>query len=247
MRIFIIVQARMGSTRLPGKIFKEVEGKSLLSYQIERLKRVHHISGIIIATTENPQDDLIVKFCKEAGVLFFRGNEEDVLDRYYRAAKAFSADVIIRITSDCPLIDPEIIDAILNFYIENYPSYDYVSNAIERTFPRGLDVEVFSFACLKKAACEAKLLYEREHVTPYFRFNPDFFRLGNFTQQPNESHHRWTLDTVEDFNLIAKIIQALYPANPYFNQHDILNLIAKNPEWLKINAHVEQKPEFGDK
>lgn len=242
LRTILIVQARMGSTRLPGKILKEILEKPLLSYQLERLRKVKKADVVVIATTTNPSDHAVVDFCHLEQIPLFRGSEDDVLDRYFQAAKSFGADVVVRVTGDCPLIDPKVIDQVIDFYIKNYPNYQYVTNTLERTFPRGLDVEVISFEALEKAAKEANLPREREHVTPYIYSHPDLFSLGSVTHISNESNHRWTVDTEEDFQLITKILTALYPTKPDFTMDDVLDLLKHHPEWSKINAHIEQKP-----
>lgn len=240
--IVIILQARMGASRLPGKPLKKVLNKTLLSYQLERLGRVHFADKIVVATTINPQDNEIAALCEKEKISCYRGNEQDVLDRFYQAATLYKADIIVRVTGDCPLIDPEIVDQVIHYYTDARPKYDYVSNSLERTYPRGLDVEVFSFDLLKKAAKEATLEEEHEHVTPYFYTHPHLFSLGSVKQVENQSHHRWTVDTVEDLELIKKILTTLYPQNPLFNQEDVLRVLEKQPEWVKINAHIQQKP-----
>lgn len=241
LRTIVILQARMGSTRLPEKIFKDVLEKPLLAYELERLRRVKNADAVVIATTTNPIDQPIVDFCRLEQVPLFRGSEENVLDRYYQAAKFFSADVIVRICGDCPLIDPQVVEDVISFYKRNYPKFQYVSNTLERTFPRGMDVEVFSFEALENAANLAERAEEREHVTPYIYRHPELFSLGNFAHLANESHHRWTVDTDEDFQLISKIITALYPQKTDFTLNDILDLFKIHPDWLAINAHIQQK------
>lgn len=241
MKVVIIIQARMTSSRLPGKILKKVLGKSLLEYQIERLRRVKLADEAVIATTINKTDELIVQLCNSLSVLYFRGSEEDVLSRYYEAAKVHQADVIVRVTSDCPLIDPEVIDQVIKFYIDHQTEYDYVSNSLEKTYPRGMDTEVFSFKTLQEAFLEATALPDREHVTPFIYRQPDRYSLANVNYSENQSHHRWTVDTPEDFELIKKIIEAIYPKMPNFTLRDCLNLLHKNPEWSTINAHIQQK------
>lgn len=240
-RVVIILQARMGATRLPGKPLKNVLGRPLLSYQIERLRRVQLADEIIIATTTEPQDDQIVQFCKDENVAYFRGSPLDVLDRYYQAAKFAKADVIVRVTGDCPLIDPEVTDKVIRFYIDHQPQYDYVSNSLERTYPRGLDTEIFSMALLEQAASKAKLPSEREHVTVYFYTHPERFSLKNVGNAVDLSKYRWTVDTSEDFELVEKILGDLHPKNPDFRMHDILDLLDLHPEWNLINAHIQQK------
>ena len=241
MRTVIIDQARMTSTRLPGKVMKEVLGKPLLEYQIERLRQVRQADELVIATTTNNSDQPIIELCERLGVEYFRGSEEDVLSRYYEAATEFEADVIIRVTSDCPLIDPGVMDEVIGLYINNRAKYDYVSNTLERTYPRGLDTEVFSMTALKKAFREAREQPEREHVTLFMYRRPEEFLLANSSSAIDYSKHRWTVDTSEDFELIKLILQELYPVNNRFTWLDVLDRLSKYPEWLKINATVKQK------
>lgn len=241
MKIIIISQARMTSTRLPGKVLKEVLGKSLLEYHIERLLQVELADKLVIATTTNDTDQPIVELCEKLGVAYYRGSEEDVLSRYYEAAAQFGADVVIRVTSDCPLIDPGVVDKVIGMYIDNRDTYDYVSNALKRTYPRGLDTEVFSMATLEKAYKEAREQPEREHVTPYVYRHPELFRLANCGGSADYSQHRWTVDTPEDFELIRLILEELYPVNERFTWLDVLELLSKHSEWVEINAGVEQK------
>ena len=240
MKTVIISQARMTSKRLPGKVLKMVAGKSLLEYQIERLKKSIQSDEIVIATTKNETDLPIVELCEQMKVSFFRGSEDDVLSRYYEAAKEFEADLVVRVTSDCPLIDPMVIDSVINFFLGEYPVYDYVSNTKKRTFPRGMDTEVISFQTLRETFNEATAESDREHVTPYIKRHSDRYNLGDLSYHENQSSHRWTVDTEEDFELVSKIINALYPVKVDFTLKEILDLIEKNPEWSKINAHIEQ-------
>jgi spore coat polysaccharide biosynthesis protein SpsF len=244
VKVAAIIQARMGSTRLPGKVLKKVLGKTLLDYQIERVKRAKTIDEIIIATTTKESDDPIAQICQKLSIPYYRGSEEDVLSRYYEAATKFNVDVVVRLTSDCPIIDPNIIDNVVEHYLENKDRYDYVSNTLTRTYPRGLDTEVMSYEVLKRVHEEAKELVYREHVTAYIYHHPDQFRLCNVSNEKNESKHRWTVDTEEDFELIEKIISKLYPENTYFNMDDVLKLIDENPTWIDINSHIEQKKLF---
>jgi len=239
--VVIILQARMGASRLPGKPLSQVLDRPLLSYQLERLRRVQHADQIVVATTTNPEDDQIEQLCEQEKIPCFRGSSLDVLDRYYQAAKKYHATHIVRITGDCPLIDPKLVDEVISFYLNALPSYDYVSNSLERTYPRGLDAEIFSFDLLKKAAVEAKLPEEREHVTLFFYTHPALFSIGSVKQDIDHSHHRWTVDTKEDFELVEKIISTLYPKNHDFDTNDILKLLKENPDWVAINAHIQQK------
>jgi spore coat polysaccharide biosynthesis protein SpsF len=231
----------MTSTRLPGKVLKAVLGKSLLEYQIERLRRVKLADAVVIATTTNDTDQPIVDLCNQLTVSYYRGSEFDVLERYYQAALRYSIDVIVRVTSDCPLIDPKVINQVIQFYLENLDRYDYVSNTLSRTYPRGMDTEVFSFQSLQEAFQQATTSPEREHVTPFIYCHPQRYRLGEVSYPSNQSAHRWTVDTPEDFQLIRKILEALYPNQPDFTLEDILRLLAKHPDWTLINSHIEQK------
>jgi spore coat polysaccharide biosynthesis protein SpsF len=241
MKTIIIDQARMTSTRLPGKVMKKVLGKPLLEYQIERLRQVRLADELVIATTTNDTDQPIVELCEHLGVAYYRGSEEDVLSRYYEAATQFGADAVVRVTSDCPLIDPGVMDEVIGLYINNRDNYDYVSNTLERTYPRGLDTEVFSMAVLEKAYKEAGEQPDREHVTLFMYRRPEQFRLANSSGAVDYSHHRWTVDTPEDFRLIQLILQELYPVNNRFTWLDVLNLLNEHPEWVEINAMVKQK------
>ncbi|EON70439.1 cytidylyltransferase domain-containing protein [Lysinibacillus sphaericus] len=240
MRVVAIIQARMGSMRLPGKILKEVNGRSLLSYQLERLKGSRFIDEIVIATTTEDQDDKIVTFCEQQDVSYHRGSETDVLARYYEAALKYNADAIVRITSDCPIIDVQVVDKTIQYFLKS-GHCDYVSNTVERTYPRGLDTEIFTFAALEKAHKEASLEWEREHVTAYFYTNQDVFKVGQAKNDTDYSKYRWTVDTEEDFELIKNIIEALYAENPQFTLHDTVIVMEENLEWFNINAHIEQK------
>jgi spore coat polysaccharide biosynthesis protein SpsF len=241
-RIVIILQVRMGATRLPGKLLKKVLGRPLLSYQLERLRRVQLADDIVIATTTEQQDDQIEAFCMENHVSCFRGSELDVLDRYYQAAKLYHADEVVRVTGDCPLIDPEIVDEVIRKHLDHVPPRDYTSNSFDiRTYPRGLDTEICSFAALEKAVQGAKLPAEREHVTLYFYTHPELFSLGSVKQAVDQSYHRWTVDTAEDLELVTKILTELYPENPHFKTKDILKVFEKHPDWVNINAHIKQK------
>lgn len=239
MKIVAIIQARMGSTRLPGKILKEVNGRPLLSYQLERLSLSKYINQIVIATTIKEQDDIIEEFCINQTVPVYRGPESDVLARYYEAALKFKPEIIVRITSDCPIIDSQVVDRTIQHFIEH--DFDYVSNTVERTYPRGMDTEVFSFEALQKAYQESFLNRDREHVTAYFYSNPEKFNIGSVRNETDYSKYRWTVDTVEDFELIRLIIEKLYNENPYFSMNEVINLMEQNPNWYKMNAHIEQK------
>jgi spore coat polysaccharide biosynthesis protein SpsF len=240
-KVVLIMQARMGSERLPGKVLKPVAGKPLLQYELTRLSRCQFVGETVVATTTNPADDAIVEFCRQHGVLWFRGSEEDVLSRYYEAAVWRSADVVVRVTADCPLIDPALVDDTVKFYLTHRTEYDYVSNVLKRTYPRGMDCEVFSFSALKQAFDEAKDRKEREHVTPFIYGRPERFKLGGVAGAEDQSCLRLTVDTSEDFDLIEKVITALYPAKHDFSLADIVSLLKQRPEWASINQNIKQK------
>ncbi len=241
MQINVFVQARMGSTRLPGKVLKPVLDRPLLDYLVERLCQAREIDKIVILTTTQRADDVIARYCQKKSVPCFRGAEDDVLDRYYQAALHYHSDGIVRITADCPLIDPDILDQVVKVFKENLPKIDYVSNSLERTFPRGLDVEVFSFSALEQAFLHAKRPEEREHVTLYLYRHPTLFYLKNVAHHPSLAHCRWTVDTPEDFALVRLILEHLYPKHPHFKLKDILKLLNEHPDWYQLNAHIEQK------
>lgn len=241
MKIVIINQARMTSTRLPGKVLKQVLGKSLLEYQIERLQRVKLADEIVIATTTNDTDQAIIDLCDCLSIPYYRGSEDDVLARYHGAAISYQADVVVRVTSDCPVIDPQVIDQVIQFYVDAYPKYDYVSNCLERTYPRGMDTEVFAFKSLDQAFQQAIDQLDREHVTPFIHRNPDRYQLGKVTNSKKLNNHRWTVDMPEDFELIKKIIESLYPINLNFSLEDCLELLSQHPEWSMINKNINQK------
>jgi spore coat polysaccharide biosynthesis protein SpsF len=239
-----IVQARMGSTRFPGKIMKKIEGKPVLWHVYDRLRHSKKLDSIIIATTILKEDDSVEDFCKENNILFSRGSVEDVLSRYFFTAQKFSCENIVRITSDCPVIDPEIIDSMIEqFFAENKEkiNIDYLSNSLERTFPRGLEAEIFPFKTLEKTFNEATESYEKEHVTPYIYQHPELFKLKNYSSSKNYSNLRWTLDTNEDFQLMKEIYAILYDGDKIFLFNDILALMEKKPGLRNINNNIKQK------
>ena len=232
--VLAIIQARYNSIRFPGKVLKKINNKTILEILIRRLSRSKHISKIIVACSKNNDDKKIVNICDKLGVDHFLGSEKDVLDRFYNAAKKYKASNIVRITADCPFIDPEIVDEVINnFFIKKV---DYASNINPSTFPDGLDVEVFKFSALKEAFKKSKKLLEREHVTPFIRINSKFkkFNLVNFTDY---SSIRLTLDEKEDFIVIEKIIKN-FNKNLYFNLSDILALYNKNNKIFLANSHI---------
>jgi spore coat polysaccharide biosynthesis protein SpsF len=241
IRTIIIVQARMGSKRLPGKILKKVMGRSLLEYQIERLKKVKNANDVVIATTINENDLLIVDLCKELGFNFIRGPEDDVLSRYMEAAIEFDAKFIVRINADCPLIDPNVVEKVIDYYHSNILRYDYVSNILKPSYPIGLHTEMFSLNTLKQAHKNAVEPVEREHVTPYIYRNPEMFKIGSLELNKDLSHHRWTVDYSEDFDLVKKIIEGIYPLKADFDMFDILDFLRSHPELNNINSGITKE------
>lgn len=227
-----IVQARMTSTRLPGKVLMEICSKPILALLVERLKSCKRIDRIVIATSVDATDDVIANWCKENSVDLFRGSLDDVLDRYYNAAITFGADTIVRITGDCPLIDPGVVDEVIGRFLRG--GYDRVSSG--EGYPDGLDTEVFSFEALRRAHAEAALWSEREHVTPYIWKHPEKFRLSSIGCEEDLSAMRWTVDDPADFLFVTKIFEALYTDKKIFYMDEILEFLKKNPELLKINA-----------
>ncbi|MFZ5632098.1 MAG: cytidylyltransferase domain-containing protein [Bacillota bacterium] len=233
-----ILQARVSSTRLPGKVLKHIMGVPMIIRQVERVLRAKKIDRLLVATSVDESDDPVEQLCREHGVQCFRGSLDDVLDRFYQAARPLGPDHIVRLTGDCPLIDPHLIDRVIAFHLQG--GFDYTSNTVEPTFPDGLDVEVFRFSCLERAWEEAKLSSQREHVTLFIYSHPELFRIGSFKNGADLSSLRWTVDEPVDFELVTRIYEELYPANPEFTTGDVLALLEKN-RWLKdINAGIQR-------
>ena len=238
MKITTIIQARMGSTRLPGKVMKDLGGETVLARVVHRVRRAKLSGEVIVATTSKSTDDLIVKECQRLSVSCFRGEETDVLDRYYHAAEAAGAEAIVRITSDCPLIEPEITDNIIRAFLEEQP--DYASNALQRTYPRGLDTEIMKFETLARAWREARRPYQRIHVTPYIYENPDQFTILSKIGDIDYSGHRWTL-TPEDLDFIRAVYERMGNDDRFY-WRDALSLLEKEPALVELNRHVSMKP-----
>lgn len=243
MKVVCLVQARVGSTRLPSKVLKEICGKTILHHEIDRLKKCKEIDEIVIATTDKEDDDKIVNEAKKLSVKYFRGSENDVLSRFYYAAKENNADIVVRVTSDCPCIDFEILDKMLIYFKEKYKEkqVDYLSNTIKRTYPRGYDIEIFTFSALEKSYINAEKEYEREHVTPYIYDKTNNFLKLSFENKEDYSKYRVTLDTIEDFIVIKNIFENLYYKNPYFKLNDVVQYLNNNLHIVDINKHIEQK------
>ncbi|WP_406945518.1 cytidylyltransferase domain-containing protein [Halobacillus sp. SY10] len=243
MKVIAIVQARMGSTRLPGKVLKKVNGKSLLEYQVERMKRSKKIDHLVISTTKKALDEPIIDLCKYLNVDTFRGSEKDVLGRFYGTCEHYKADAVVRLTADCPFIDPGVIDKVITYFQDHYPNYLYVSNTKTRSYPRGLDTEVFTYEVLKDAYMNANSPHDLEHVTPFIVKRVGDQGIAQVTHDTDESHHRWTVDTLEDFQFVSTVLEHLYPTNPAFTFQDLLDVLRKNPQWTEINRQVKQKGE----
>ncbi|WP_353047476.1 glycosyltransferase family protein [Exiguobacterium sp. s131] len=241
MKTVAIIQARMGSTRLPGKVLMKLQGRTVLDHVITRVKQAKLIDEIIVATTTLSEDDVLSEEAKRYGVRVYRGSSDNVLSRYYEAAMEAEADVVIRITSDCPLIDPFVIDQMIETYHNN--RYDIVTNAgqdlSKRTFPRGLDIEIFSSELLSDAFNNHSEDYHIEHVTPYMYEKSQ--NVYHHINPINASNYRLTLDTEEDLELITRIYKKLYTGTHSFYLSEILNLLENNPDLSIINSHIEQK------
>ncbi|GLX77632.1 spore coat protein [Thalassotalea insulae] len=238
MSINIILQARMSSTRLPGKVLKPILGVPMLAHQLARLKQLKTINDIIVATSIEPDDDAIEQLCLDLKINCFRGSLSNVLERYYQAHLQFPSEHVIRITGDCPVIDVNIINKVINLHMSTHA--DYTSNCIPATLPDGLDVEIFTAKALKVARNNAISPIEFEHVTTYFRNHAEQFNYQNYTHPTDYSHLRWTVDEPEDFELIQQFFQYLSPKKPYFDLNDILALLTEHPELNQINSKFKR-------
>jgi len=233
--IIAIIQARVGSTRLPNKVMKYLEDKTVIEHVISRVSKSRHIDEVFVATTIDENNLPLVQLCSSQNVRIFCGSEEDVLDRFYQLAKLIRPNHIVRVTADCPVIDPEIIDLI----IENHLGLnsDYTSNTIVDSYPDGLDTEIFSFSSLERSWKEANLLSEREHVTPYIKKHPEIFSLNSIVSGINYADKRWTLDTESDYEFLKSIFKILFEKNQFFGMNEILQLLETQPSLEKINSN----------
>lgn len=242
----IIAQARMGSSRLPGKVLMNLSGKPMLVHIIKRLKHCRNVDMIVIATSRLEQDMIVAETAQKHGVLGFIGkcDENDVLERYLQAAKEHAIDIIVRVTADCPIIDPHLIDELIDNFFKL--DVDYVANCIQRTYPSGVDAEVFKTKALIKSSKLSYKIEEREHVVVPMRFNPDKFSIVNIAAEGKLKRPdlRLTVDTKEDFELIANIYEKLYKDNHVFLTEEIIDLMDANPELKKINAQIKQKTDL---
>jgi spore coat polysaccharide biosynthesis protein SpsF len=234
-RTVAIIQARMSSSRLPGKVMATIADRPMLAHVVSRAFKAN-LDQVVVATSENVANKAIIDFCRQTGVAFFEGDEDDVLDRFYGAARQFSADVIVRLTADCPLLDPDVINEVVGTF--HAGSYDYVSNTLKPTFPDGLDTEVFSFAVLEQAWHEAKLKSEREHVTPFLYKHPERFRVLNVENGEDLSTQRWTVDEPADLELMRAIYGCF--KTPDFRMVDVVALLRQYPTLQAMNMGIER-------
>ncbi|MEP7242284.1 MAG: aminotransferase class III-fold pyridoxal phosphate-dependent enzyme [Gammaproteobacteria bacterium] len=240
MKTVAIVQARMGSTRFPDKVMRPIRGAPMIELLLARLSKAKTVDQIVLATSSDPRNDRLADYVRELGFAVYRGSEQDVLDRYYNAAKESSADVVVRITGDCPLVDPAVVDSVVGRW--NDARTDYASNCAPASFPDGMDVEVFSFAALETAAREARASEEREHVTPFIR-NPERFTQANEVHGSDESGKRWTVDEPEDFDVVKRVFEHFHPRRD-FSWLEVLALQAEHPDWFELNAHLVRNEGF---
>ena len=240
MNILTIVQARSGSSRLPGKILKTICDKTILELQLERMLKSKYAGKIIVATTRDKSDDIIESLCDNIDLECFRGHTTDLLDRHYKASLQYNPDAVVKIPSDCPLIDHRIIDKVISEFISSYPDYDYVSNLHPASYPDGNDVEIMKFSVLQTAWKEAEKDYEFEHTTPYLWERPEKFKIKNIIWENGldfSMTHRFTIDYEEDYIFIKQIFEHLYYHNPDFSLEDILILLNEKPELTEINKY----------
>lgn len=242
MRTVAIIQARMNSSRLPGKVLKEISGQPMLTWVVERTRLAKTVDAVGVATTTDPSDDPVEELCRRSGYLLYRGDQFDVLDRYYQAACRFDAGVIVRITADCPFIDPQVVDHTVEEFF--HQKVDFAANRLpppfKRTYPIGLDTEVCSFAALERAWKEACQTYEREHVMPYLYNVEGRFRTWVVNHEPDYGALRLTVDTAEDLEFVSRIAGRLGPGMA-FSWLDVLALLEREPQLLQINAGVQHK------
>jgi spore coat polysaccharide biosynthesis protein SpsF (cytidylyltransferase family) len=226
-----VVQARVSSSRLPGKVLQPIVGRPMLRHEIDRVRRARSLDALVVATSVDASDDPIAALCADADVRCFRGSLNDVLDRIYQAARGDRPRVVVRLTGDCPLADPALIDGV----VELFRASDFDLVATADTFPDGLDVEAIRYEALEDAWKHATRPSDREHVTRFVRRQPERFRIGRYPSAANLSHLRWTVDEPEDFDFVRRVYEALYPRNPEFGTDEVLALLASQPELLELN------------
>ena len=238
MNVVAIIQARLASTRLPGKVLLDLEGRTVLERVCDRVRASKGICSVVVATTVLDDDSKIFEFCGSAGIGVYRGSSEDVLDRFYQAAQLFKADHVVRVTADCPILDPRVIDLVVERHLRE--GADYTSNICPPTYPDGEDTEVMTVAALAQAWSQAKLKSDREHVTTYIRNSKGLFRTANVTYERDLSAKRWTLDNAEDYEFLRSIYHGLFSKNNLFGMEDVLSYLAAHPELETINNHIRR-------
>jgi spore coat polysaccharide biosynthesis protein SpsF len=235
MKVVAIVQARMSSLRLPGKVLLPLAGKPVLAHVIDRLRTCNKLHDVVLATSVKSEDDSIEQWCKANNVNCFRGSLEDVLDRYYQAATKYKAEAVVRITADCPMIDPMIVDEV----VEGFLAGDFDAYSLAGEFPDGLDCQVFAYSAIERAWHEAKLPSEREHVGPYIeKSHPEYFKTGGLEKFSELSHHRWTLDEPRDYEFLQAVFARLYKQGFLFRSSEILALMEREPDLMQINCGI---------
>lgn len=238
MNVLAVLQARMDSTRLAGKVLAPIMGRPMLGRQLDRVTRSRLIERLVVAISDDDADDPLAAFLVSEGVGMYRGSPDDVLDRFYCAAAAHEPGTVVRLTGDCPLADPQLIDRVIEEHLAG--DFDYSSNCLEPTWPDGLDAEVLRFDALHQAWQKATLASDREHVTPYIHQRPELFRLHSIKGEKDLSHHRWTVDEAEDLELVTRIYAALLPQNPEFGTADVLEFLQRNPELALLNRSYQR-------
>jgi len=241
LKTLAIVQARMGSSRLKGKVIEDICGKTMLERVVGRLQKCYEIDEVVVATSTHPNDDVIEKLCTHLKIGTFRGSEDDVLSRFVGAAQTFGGDIIVRVCSDSPLVDPTVSGQVIAAFKKRLPTVDYAGNHLPLTYPLGLNTEVFTKEALDKTASLAKLAYERAHVTIFMIEHPELFRVMNVPHSENFGYHRWTVDTPEDLEFMRQVYKRLARAGDSFSWTDVLTLLSDEPELMKINEGIEQK------
>jgi spore coat polysaccharide biosynthesis protein SpsF (cytidylyltransferase family) len=236
MNVVAIIQGRMGSSRLPGKVMAEIAGKPMLFHVVNRVRRARKVTLVAVATSTHASDDAIADFCVKESIPFFRGSEQDVLDRFYRTAKHFQADIIVRLTADCPLHDPDVIDCTIDLLQQG--DADFVSGGMKTTYPDGLDAAAFYMTVLEEAWLQANLTSEREHVTPYIHNHPEKFRVKTIRHSVDLSHLRWTVDEPRDLEFVKTVYA--YMGEVPFGMNDVLELIERHPELKRINTGINR-------
>ena len=240
--VVVIIQARMASSRLPGKVLEPLGHRLVLDWMVARVGRAALVNQVVIATTLDPSDDPVAEFCAAQGVAYTRGSMHDVLDRYYQAARQYAAEVVVRLTADCPLIDPAMLDDNLRTFLAAEPPLDFAANRLpmDRTVPIGLDTEICTFAALERVWQTAQDAHQREHVMPYFYEHPEIFNILHIRHEPDYGDLRWTIDTPEDLALLRQIV-AHFAGRDDFSWLDVLALVQQHPELRDVNANVRHK------